>query len=357
MTKSLYIHIPFCRKRCPYCDFYSIVYQKDLASSYIDILCRQIEDLSRDAACRVSTIYIGGGTPTVLEIDLWDKLLKALGKISKKTKEFSLEANPESLDEPRLKLFAGRGINRLSIGVQSLLDEKLKRLGRIHSAQEARDKILLAQKCGFSNLSADFIFGVEEETLASWKKELKMIVELPLKHISAYGLTYEKVASDETSAKIYRYNLDYLPKKGFLQYEVSNFAKKGYPCQHNLNYWENKPCLALGPSAVSYLNGIRSKNVSDLEKYIKKPFLVETKEKLSLLKRAKETAALKIRTNQGVEFNWFKKQTGFNFLEIIGREIGDLGKLGLVRYQKKLSIISLTKKGFLFSDTVSRAFL
>ena len=229
---SLYIHIPFCRKKCGYCDFYSLTYQKDIADSYVSILCKQIKILNRD----FTTIYIGGGTPSVLNIDHWKKLFTSLKKITGKTKEFTIEANPESLDDDKIKLFYGNGVNRISLGLQSLKNKKLKQLGRIHSTQDSEKALLLAKKRGFTNINADFIFGVWGESLNSWKKELKKIVKLPVTHISLYFLTYEKDTpifrevkkrtisplNEDIVAQMYEYNMGYLPRRGFIQYEISN---------------------------------------------------------------------------------------------------------------------------------------
>jgi oxygen-independent coproporphyrinogen-3 oxidase len=348
MPLSLYIHIPFCQKKCIYCDFYSIRYQDNIASNYIDILCKQISALGED----FSTIYVGGGTPTVLEIRLLEKLLKSLGRISRKTEEFTIEANPESLDRDKVKLFLEQGVNRISIGVQSIYGGKLKNLSRIHSAKQAFGAVSLAKNNGFKNISIDFIFGVWGETLVDWKKELKIAVNLPVTHLSVYSLTYEKGTllykkimrnlikplDDETSAEMYAYALDYLPKKGFSHYEVSNFAKRGYQCKHNWVYWENKPHIGLGPSAVSYKEGVREKNTANISQYIQKvknnQSPVVFRESLSPLRRAKETASLKIRTKEGIKFSWFKEKTGFDFLSLESKAINGLISDSLIEYIK-----------------------
>jgi oxygen-independent coproporphyrinogen-3 oxidase len=371
---SLYLHIPFCRKKCIYCDFYSIEYRSDIASSYIDILCKQINKLDSD----FSTIYIGGGTPTVLEISLWKKLFRSLARFYRSRVEFTIEANPESLCRDKIKLFLDEGVNRISIGVQSLYEDKLQKLTRIHSAQEGEEKVLLAKREGFKNINIDLIFGVWDEELSSWRKELRKVVSMPITHISAYSLTVEEKTplfkklkegnlpplNEEVIAQMYEFNLDYLPWKGFLQYEVSNFSKRGYQCQHNLNYWHNNSYVGLGPSAVSYLEGVRKKNVSDCGEYIKRakrnevPF--DYQEKLKPLQKAKETAAVKIRCKEGIDFQEFKSKTGYDFLRVARNDIKDFIKQGILRYKKKRGKIKglcLTKKGFLFSDTVSSAFL
>ncbi|MBP7089024.1 MAG: radical SAM family heme chaperone HemW [Candidatus Omnitrophica bacterium] len=375
MANSLYIHIPFCRQKCPYCDFYSINYDNELANSYLKALIQQIDTVNNN----FTTLYIGGGTPSVLSFNLLKILLKSLSKLSKKAKEFTIEANPESLDEDKIKLFLDNGVTRLSLGVQSLSDMKLKKLGRIHFADKGRKSILLAKKEGFKNISTDLIFGLPEESLESWAKELKEVVRLPLNHISVYSLTYEKNTlffkelqkkkikplNDEIAAKMYKLAMAYLPKKGFRQYEVSNFAKRGFICRHNYNYWQNKPYLGLGSSAVSFLQGQRLRNPKPIEDYIVKvnkglnPALFI--EKLSPLRHAKETAALKIRTKEGIDFAWFKKECGYDFLTIEAKVLTKLIRERLLKYKKssvgKRTGIFLTEKGFLFADTVASYFL
>jgi oxygen-independent coproporphyrinogen-3 oxidase len=346
-----------------------VAYQENLANEYVSILCRQISTLGN----KFSTIYIGGGTPTVLPLSASRKLFKALGRISQEGVEFSIEANPESLNADKIKLFLDGGVNRISIGVQSFLDAKLERLGRIHSAKEAICAIYLAKKLGFKNISIDLIFAAPGETFSSWQKELRLAATLPIKHISAYALTYEKNTplfkklknrevlpfADTVSCKMYKYVLNYLPQNGFLQYEVSNFAKNGFMCQHNLNYWHNGCYAGLGPGAVSYNNGMRVKNISHLKNYLQRIKQAAStavfREKLPLLKRAKETAALKIRTKEGIDFRWFQEKTGYDFLILEKAALETLLKQKFIEYTRnntKLSGIRLTEEGFLFCDSV-----
>ena len=248
MKYGLYIHIPFCRRKCPYFDFYSIPYNRKPASLYIDILSDQIEKLN----CKIKTVYIGGGTPTVLDIDLLKVFLKRLAPICAASKENTIEANPESLDKDKCALLLREGINRISLGVQSLRDGKLALLGRLHSSHQARQAVLLAKRAGFTNISADCIYGLPGESLTEWKKELTEIVRLPIQHLSCYSLTcekgtrfykYRKRIGEDIVAQMYKWNLYFLPRNGFTYYEVSNFAKRGYACKHNLVYWENNPYI------------------------------------------------------------------------------------------------------------------
>lgn len=364
---SLYIHIPFCRSKCLYCDFYSTLYDRDTAAVYTGVLYKQIKNLESD----FSTIYIGGGTPTILEKKLFKKLLSSLKNISRKAVEFTVEANPESLDKEKIGLLCDNRVNRLSIGVQSFNESKLKRLGRIHSVKQAVEAVLRLEKKGIKNISIDLIFGVWEETLQDWHKELKEAVKLPVKHISAYSLTYEKNTplfrkikrkefvplSDDISAKMYKFSMKYLPINDFFHYEVSNFSKKGFECKHNFNYWENGSYIGLGPSAVSFHGGVRQKNISNLEVYIKNILVGESpvifKEKLSLIRRAKESAAVKIRTKEGIDFEDFRKNTGFDLLKLQGDSVKELITKRLLKYKGRRKGICLTEKGFLFCDIVS----
>ncbi|MDD5584543.1 MAG: radical SAM family heme chaperone HemW [Candidatus Omnitrophica bacterium] len=374
MNQSLYIHIPFCRKKCLYCDFCSVSLNDALAAQYVEVLCRQIRALRGS----FYTAYIGGGTPTVLPIKHLERLLSALKKNVHFASEFTIEANPESLDPEKLKLFLRSGVNRISIGVQSFNDRHLAKLGRIHTGTEARQAVLLSRKAGFKNISLDLIFGLPDQTLAQWENDLKEAVALPVTHISLYSLTYEKGTplfkklknrqivplAEDRAVRMYDGALAYLSKNGFIRYEISNFSKKGYSCKHNLNYWENNPYVGLGAGAVSYLNGTRERNISDVKKYIVRvasgKALVVFKEKLSPLQSAQETAAIKIRTARGIDFTWFKKRTGFSFVDIEKDGVAQSLKDRFIEYVKtktKISGIRLTKKGFLFCDSVSASFL
>jgi len=374
MSNSLYIHIPFCKRRCIYCDFYSTIYEETSAISYVNAICSQIKNLDR----KFSTIYIGGGTPTALNTVLLEKLLNSLNGSLEDSGEFTIEINPESFEKDKAKLFIDHGINRISMGFQSLKDRKLKTLGRVHNSKKAYEALTLARNSGFKNISIDLIFGVWGEDLKSWTIELEEAVKLSIQHISCYSLTYEKGTpiweaaknksitplDEDSCAAMYERAIDILSLREFKQYEVSNFAKEGYESRHNLNYWNNNEYTGLGPSAASYLAGVRSKNVSNLSEYIRSAengqSTIQTSEKLSPIKRARETAAIKIRTKTGINFEWFKTRTGFDFMELEKKALPQLLEDGFIKYIKKNNIpigIALKQKGFLFCDTVSSALL
>lgn len=373
---ALYIHIPFCREKCLYCDFYSVQYSESLEGPCISVILKQLQGSSQ----RFSSIYIGGGTPSILSQDLLDRLLSGLKKFVRPGVEFTIEANPESVDPEKLRLFLDKGVNRISIGVQSFNDKKLKALGRIHDASEADRAIELSKKEGFKNISIDMIFGVSGENLKTWQSELEKAIGCGCQHVSCYSLSYEKDTpffkmrekneilplDDEIAADMYAYTISSLPKMGFDHYEVSNFARPGFECAHNLNYWDNNSYIGLGPSAVSYIDGARSENVPGVEEYIdryeKGASLIAYRENLLGIRMAREAAALKIRTKQGIDYGRFKNKTGFDFEDIEKDSLEELFKDHLLEYNmdivtKKNTGIRLTQKGFLFSDTVSSAFL
>jgi len=374
MTNSLYVHIPFCKRKCIYCNFYSRIYKENEAADYLDAILLELGKLTEP----FETVYIGGGTPTAFSLPLLKKFMQGLARISKDSVEFTFEANPESADRDRMKMLLDYGVNRLSIGVQSLRDEKLKSLGRIHDADEAITSVTAAQRIGFENISIDLIFGLSGEKPEKWKKELEEAVRLPVKHISCYELTYEKGTplfgmlenkviaplEDDAVANMYEVAIDELALRGLKQYEVSNFAKPGFESHHNMNYWKNSSYLGLGASAFSYDGETRSRNVSDACEYTRLvrggKNVTEFSEKLPPERRAKETAAIKIRTREGINFNWFREKTGYDLESLAKKAIPKLIDEGLIRYIRKedeVTGIGLKRKGFLFCDTVSSSLL
>jgi len=377
MDIPLYIHIPFCRKKCFYCDFYSIKYDVELEREYINTLILQVKRL-KDKGYRFSTVYIGGGTPSVLEPRLFERFLTSL-RLSDLS-EVTLEANPESLTEQKLKTARNSGVNRLSIGVQSFDDDALSFLGRVHNSAQAVKAVESAYRVGFKNISIDLIYGIPLQGFDLWMKELALAVTLPVKHISFYSLTYEKGTplskklsnkeflplSQEEEAKMYRYGVRFLESRGFLRYEISNFSLKGFECKHNLSYWANLPYQGIGAGAVSFIDGVRKKFLPDVRQYVIKVKgnflrgLFVEEEKLSSLRHALETAVLNLRRNKGINFHEFTKDTGFDFLAVRSKEIHNLGKEKMLSFKKQknqLSGIKLTNRGFLFYDYVCRELL
>ena len=305
---SLYVHVPFCERKCAYCSFYSVAGRKSEIDSWLSALEREAQKYFRDDKIKLRTLYIGGGTPTVLNISQWRRLMHIIescfdldGLI-----EATSEANPSSLTRDHIKFFLDNKFTRLSLGVQSLNDDELKILGRLHDARKALEAMELVRASGLS-LNCDLIFATPGQTLRTWSESLRLVKDFA-SHVSTYQLTLEPdtplgqvLSNDELNEvgyKFYRYAQYYLPHKNFLQYEISNFAPPGHECRHNIAYWDHSNVIALGPSAVSYVNGVRRMNPRTLEEYFRDdPVEVE---ELTPRERAIELAILSLRTKWGI---------------------------------------------------------
>lgn len=282
---SLYIHIPFCEHKCIYCDFYSIITFEN-QSEFIKCLKSEIDFYSENyfKDSKFSTIFFGGGTPSILEAVQIEEILNHLFKRFNFSEnlEITLETNPGTVDVDKLKSFKEAGINRLSIGFQSFDENDLKFLTRIHDKQTAIKTVEKAFASGFENINIDLIFNLPNQTKDKWKHNLDVATKLPIKHISAYSLILErgtilnklvldgkvKIQDEDYDADLYQFTIDYLTNCGFNQYEISNFAKDGFECQHNLAYWSHKDYLGIGPSAHSFRENKRWWNFSSLKRYI-----------------------------------------------------------------------------------------
>jgi oxygen-independent coproporphyrinogen-3 oxidase len=366
---SLYIHIPFCLAKCRYCDFYSIPYRFDVAAHYIKTISGQIKTLNE----KFSTVYIGGGTPTILDTNCLKTLLGAIKNLLADGYEFTIEGNPDTIDSDKMRMFLEHGVNRISIGVQSFRDKFLKILGRGLSSGVCFSTIEKAYKAGFKNISLDLIFGIPSQSLNDVEIELQKLFALPIQHISWYGLSFEKGTQmylgfksgliyppdEDIVSKMYIYIIDRLKSMGFQQYEISNFAKHQFMCRHNQKYWMNEEYIGIGAGAVSYIDGVRMQNIQDVERYVEcvesgKTTVIST-ETLSPIHRAKETSALKIRTIEGIEVDWFKEKTGFNFQELHEGVLEHLIEQGLLSFNR--GRYYLTERGLLFCDTVCSEFM
>lgn len=306
---SIYIHIPYCAQKCAYCAFSSFVDCN--IDQYIDALCNEMKKRKTDKL--VKTIYIGGGTPSILSLPQLEKIVECLKENFnlKPYCEFTIEANPNSLDLQKLKSYKSLGINRLSIGVQSLRDKSLKKIGRLHTAKEALSKVALARKF-FDNVSCDLIVGLEGETGKDLCGYAKKLLDLGVKHISCYLLevysntplgkmvTNKKylLLDDAQTIEAFEKLCKYLIDAGFCRYEISNFALEGYESQHNLNYWSRGEYIGLGLSAHSFENEIRTQNANNFEDY----FAGKTAfEKLTQKEQNEEKIMLGLRCNLGVD--------------------------------------------------------
>lgn len=281
---GIYIHVPFCRSKCHYCDFYSIAEQDEyLQERYMKAVCKHIKEAGLQAPRhRVDTIYFGGGTPTMLGPDALAEILNAVRKAFSVAPdaEISLEANPDSVDFKFLKRLRSEGFNRVSLGIQCDDDKILRMIGRPHSFSDAMGAVEMIRKAGFKNLSVDLMYGLPDQTLLSWRKTLQNIVKLRPDHISCYGLTLEEgtflhahqdhyeMADDDTQADMYLSAVEILRDKGYRQYEISNFCRKGQLSRHNMKYWTGGEYLGFGPNASSDFGGKRFSVIRDLHGYI-----------------------------------------------------------------------------------------
>ena len=282
---AVYIHIPFCEHKCIYCDFYSII-TKDNITSFLQALKKEINHYAdlHSSDRIISSIFFGGGTPSLMSPSYISEIIELVKKRFKVSAdaEITLETNPGTVEQTKLKEFKQIGINRLSIGVQSFDDNELKFLTRIHDKQTAIDTVLKANQVGFENISIDLIFNLPNQTKKLWQQNLEAAVSLPITHISTYSLILErgtilnkmvldgkvKIQGDDYDADLYEMTIDFLTGKNFYQYEVSNFAKPGYECRHNNSYWNYNDYFGFGTSAHSFIDGRRYWNFSSLKKYI-----------------------------------------------------------------------------------------
>ena len=332
--KGLYVHVPFCKAKCAYCDFYSIALKSSTPdgllkskleiNSWLDALELETKFWRGLAGgkLKINTLYIGGGTPSILDLSEWQRLIKIILSLCdlKFLSEASVEANPSSLILNKIKFWRENFITRVSLGVQSLNDKELKILGRIHDAKMALSALDLIINSSL-NANADLIFAIPSQDLRSWSNSLKLIIKSGATHISAYNLTLEpdtplgKIYSEQDlpdGYKFYRYAQWLLAKKNFSQYEISNFALKNFECLHNKLYWQQENVLALGPAASGYIDGLRYKNPESLSEYYKNlnnfKNIFASAEVLDLKDKAVECAILNLRTSEGInKINFINK--------------------------------------------------
>ncbi len=336
---GIYIHIPFCKQRCTYCDFYTRVDNGHI-HQFLNALKKEIEIRNKYISKPVNTIYFGGGTPSLLTkeqlIDIFDTISENF-QVSENA-EITLEANPDDLSEQFLTDLKLTPVNRLSIGIQSFNDEDLQFMHRRHTAKEAINAVQKAQTLGFNNISVDLIYGLPGQTLRQWNSNLAKAFDLNIQHISAYGLTYEKgtplykqrekgilnTCTDDSMNRMFTSLLNKMKQNGFEAYEISNFAKPGFRSKHNSSYWKQESYLGLGPSAHSY-NGIsRQWNIASIKKYIdaieNNTGFFET-EILTKNDRYNDYIMVSLRTSDGVDLNYitenFEKYYSLNFLKLI----------------------------------------
>ncbi|MBM4053203.1 MAG: radical SAM family heme chaperone HemW [Planctomycetes bacterium] len=370
---SLYIHIPFCAKKCDYCDFNSVVSESGIIDHYLHAVERELNVF--EGKYSYDTVYIGGGTPTIVNENQIKTLLSIVNKHikNKKAFEYTVEANPGTLTKNKMKLLRDYGVNRISVGIQSFQDDYLKFLGRIHSGAIATKCVELLVSEGFKNINVDLIFGYPGQTLDEWMQDLQRVVELKPEHISTYALTYEgetplvKKArnglviklDEDVELEMYQTAMRFLRENNYCHYEISNFAKPGYECSHNINYWNNKEYLGVGAGAYSFIDGERSMNERSVSHYIKgieeSTNVKVFRESLPLHTFASETIVMALRMMRGMSGKDFYDRFGYKIGEQFGAQISDLKRLGLLNDDDER--LKLTEKGLFVADSVMAEFL
>ncbi|MBP2650730.1 MAG: oxygen-independent coproporphyrinogen oxidase [Firmicutes bacterium] len=377
MKLGVYIHIPFCRKKCLYCDFSSSA--RDVGRyylSYTAALCREITGRGGVLSeYTVDTIYFGGGTPTLFPADAFATMIERLKDCCaiENDAEITVEANPDTVNEDKLAALRGIGVNRISFGVQSFDDGVLKAAGRIHSSRAAKIAILTANKCGFDNISLDLMYGLPEQSLASFGESLREALALPVHHLSVYGLKVEAATpfgewlaagrlalpdEDEEDA-MYSEVVKFLPEQGYHRYEISNYALTGYESRHNLKYWRYQPYLGLGAAAHSFLKGRRFANTKNIDEYSamlgQGQLPTNEEELLSIQNAMAEYVFLALRTADGLEYIGFKERFGIDFIGRYGEVVKEMTAKGALSQDKRG--IRLTSVGMKYGNVVFAAFL
>ena len=377
MSKELeiYIHIPFCVQKCKYCDFLSGPATSDTKNQYMEALCREIEEKSPSyAQYQVSSVFIGGGTPSCVETEWIEKVLRLL-KTSYhlcEDAEVTMEMNPGTVDKRSLEIYHRSGINRLSMGLQSARSAELAVLGRIHSYEQFLEAYFTAREIGFSNINVDIMSGLPMQTLENYLETLGKVTELvpPPEHISAYSLIVEegtpfyeayerdelRLPDEETDRLMYDTTRTFLQSKGYDRYEISNYAKNGYECRHNIGYWQRKNYVGFGIGAASLVENVRFRNDNCLENYIRRPCESMTDvEELSVREQMEEMMFLGLRMTEGVSFQDFQDAFGCSLESVYGEVIEKHVLEGLLQVDE--NHVHLTVKGMDVSNYVMADFL
>lgn len=401
-VESLYLHVPFCAQKCAYCAFYSEPSSGDLINRYVAALIRELELVAHDLQPR--TIFFGGGTPSLLNLRQWEQILRALERLNLLgAEEFTVECNPATVSPDKAKRLRDFGVNRISMGVQSLDEQLLERLGRIHTRETVFQSFDILRRAGFDNLNLDLMFAIPGQTLEIWRATLAEALALGSEHLSTYEVIYEddtplfaqlqagEFDVDENLAcEMYEELILNATGAGFQQYEIANFARDGrrsdgvmenwsndpseaqhsntptlqhsipsFACRHNVNYWRGGSFYGLGPSATSYVRGVRTKNWSNTQLYCeqleKGKRAIESREELPPLKRAGETAAFGLRMNAGWPFAEFRRATHFDLRDEWPAEMNQLVERGWA--SRDAQQFRLTPQGLRFADSAAELFL
>lgn len=360
MALGIYIHIPFCSKKCPYCDFYSVCLDDNLAEKYTDALICTIKSY-KPQNLSADTLYFGGGTPNLLGENRISRIISAVKESFSlcENAEITMEANPETFCKQNVSAFAKVGINRLSFGLQSANKDELLHLGRTHTPEQVLACIELANKSGINNISLDLMLGIEGQTKNSLKNSIEFCKNAGVSHISAYLLKIEpntpfykrqellNLPDEDESAEIYEFACAELEKAGYEQYEISNFAKSGLISRHNTKYWLCEEYLGIGASAHGFFKGERYFYERSIERFIENPLKTVSDGQGGSLE---EAFMLGLRLSQGIDISQFEKKYSFIFSNDFHNEVDKFCKAGLMERQE--SRIMITQKGFLVSNSI-----
>ncbi|MDP6107049.1 MAG: radical SAM family heme chaperone HemW [Candidatus Brocadiia bacterium] len=363
-ARGIYVHVPFCARKCGYCDFYSVVADPSVRAAFADRLIEEARACGAEVADPVRTVFVGGGTPTILGADLWRRIIAALGDAFdlSKLEEFTVETNPETVAPPLLETLAAGSVNRINIGAQSFHSRHLITLERRHEPEHVARAVGLARRAGVENISLDLIFGIPGETPAEWNADLDSALSLSPSHVSCYGLTYEpetpisrRVASgaarplgEGTEAAMHECAIERLKAAGFEHYEISNFARPGRRCIHNMLYWTSENVLALGPGAAGHVDGMRWKNAPDLAAYLRSSggAPVSEVERLDPDRSLGERLMLGLRLIEGAPLEWIDAALDPGRRRIVEGLVAE----GLL--ECTATHLRLTRRGLLVADGV-----
>lgn len=369
---GLYVHIPFCKNKCLYCDFYTGGVRIARWNEYVDSLLAELVSRENEMNFEVSTLYLGGGTPSLMPPPELLRLVKGINKICKREKyeEFTIEVNPEDVTDEKIKAWRESGINRISLGVQTLDDGELKKIGRRHSkadVEEAYNKLTNT----FDNISLDVMFGIPGQTIDSYRETLKKIIQLSPSHISSYSLMLEEgtamtllaregkiiLPGEDEWIEMARLTNTHLQKAGYIRYETSNYAKPGKESRHNLKYWKGNPYMGLGPGAHSYDGDrVRRGNPNDLKGYIDRFYKGGNMERffdeeiLGEEEMREEILMTRLRMKEGLDLREYYERFGEKRGEILVAQAENLLKTGFMKLEKEK--VSLTDEGYLISDSI-----
>ncbi|MCX7710426.1 MAG: radical SAM family heme chaperone HemW [Clostridia bacterium] len=373
---GLYIHIPYCKSKCHYCDFNSFPGKEESIPGYFDALVREVELYAETLKeIQVKTIFIGGGTPSLVEPKYIYHLMRAVQQNLNivKNAEISIETNPGTLTYEKLLAYKTMGINRLSIGLQACQDRLLRKLGRIHKMDEFVENYEIARKVGFKNINIDLIFGIPSQTMKDWGETLRNVIGLNPEHLSCYSLKIEEETKfgkmydvgelipveDELDREMYEFTAETLKKNGYKHYEISNFAKEGFECRHNLIYWHGEEYMGIGAGAHSYYKKNRYNNLYNIEAYIsqieKKELPQENHQFIDAAEEMSEAMILGLRLIQGVHVKQFKEKFHRDLFEVYGEQINKLMKKGLLFMEDdhvKLTLVGLDLANDVFMEFI-----